>query len=116
MWDAGPIVSPRPRHLRVVSAGSQSRAFENHTFKGGGFSYGALKAARHHSVHQFAIEYMSEEEYAAIASRPDDLVQGGYRGISGKNHAGGLRANRTGTSRRAFGRPEEVAAAVSSPY
>ena len=112
MWDAAYPFLKAAAPSAFVQLGTIT-AFENHTFKGGGFSYGAIKAAVINYVHQLALEYMGEGIRCNSVSPGPIYLEGGSWDYLEKAMPDYFVSNRDRHPARRFGRPEEVADAVA---
>ena len=112
MWDAAYPFLKAAAPSAFVQLGTIT-AFENHTFKDGGFSYGAIKAAVINYVHQLALEYMREGIRCNSVSPGPIYLQGGSWDYLEKAMPEYFAANRDRHPAGRFGRPEEVADAVA---
>ena len=112
MWDAAYPHLKAAAPSAFVQLGTIT-AFENHTFVGSGFSYGAMKAAVINYVHQLALEYMGEGIRCNSVSPGPIYLQGGSWDYLEKAMPDYFASNLARQPSRRFGRPEEVADAVS---
>lgn len=112
MWDAA------YPHLKAAAPAafvqiSTITAFENHTFVGSGFSYGAMKAALINYVHQLALEYMGEGIRCNCVCPGPIYLKGGSWDYVEQALPDYYAANLARQPAGRFGRPEEVANAVA---
>ena len=112
MWDAA------YPHLKATGAGAFVQiatitAFENHTFVGSGFSYGAIKAALINYVHQLSLEYMGEGIRCNCVSPGPVYIEDGSWGYLEQAMPDYYARNIARQPAGRFGRGEEVANAVA---
>jgi len=88
-------------------------AFENHTFVGSGFSYGAMKAAVINYVHQLALEFMGEGIRCNCVSPGPIYLKGGSWDYLEKEMPDYFASNLARQPAGRFGRPDEIADVVS---
>jgi 3-oxoacyl-[acyl-carrier protein] reductase len=117
MWDAAYPFLKAAAPSAFVQLGTIT-AFENHTFVGSGFSYGAMKAAVINYVHQLALEFMGEGIRCNSVSPGPIYMKGGSWDFLEKEMPDYFASNLARQPAGRFGRPEEVAdtvAFLSSP-
>ncbi|HET8612887.1 MAG TPA: SDR family oxidoreductase [Sphingomonas sp.] len=111
MWDAAYPFLKEAAPSAFVQIGTIT-AFENHTFVGSGFSYGAMEAAAINYVHQLALEFMGEGIRCNTVSPGPNYMKGGswdyIQHALPDYYADNLARQPAGR----FGKPEEVANAV----
>jgi 3-oxoacyl-[acyl-carrier protein] reductase len=111
MWDAAYPFLKAAAPSAFVQIGTIT-AFENHTFVGSGFSYGAMKAAIINYVHQLALEFMREGIRCNSVSPGPIYVKGGSWDFLEKEMPDYFASNLARQPAGRFGRPEEVADTV----
>lgn len=111
MWDAAYPYLKAAAPSAFVQIGTIT-AFENHTFVGSGFSYGAMKAAAINYVHQLALEYMGEGIRCNTVSPGPIYLKGGSWDYVEQALPDYFAQNLARQPAGRFGRPEEVADAV----
>ena len=112
MWDAAYPYLKAAAPAAFVQL-STITAFENHTFIGSGFSYGAIKAALINYVHQLSLEYMSDGIRCNCVCPGPIYLKGGSWDYIEKALPDYFAANIARQPAGRFGKPEEVAAAVA---
>jgi NAD(P)-dependent dehydrogenase (short-subunit alcohol dehydrogenase family) len=112
MWDAAYPFLKEAAPAAFVQLGTIT-AFENHTFVGSGFSYGAIKAAVINYVHQLALEYMGEGIRCNCVSPGPIYMKGGSWDYVEQALPDYFEANLARQPAGRFGTPEEVANAVA---
>ena len=112
MWDAAYPFLKKAAPSAFVQIGTIT-AFENHTFVGSGFSYGALKAALINYVHQLALEYMSEGIRCNCVSPGPVYLKGGSWDYVEQALPDYYAANLKRQPAGRFGKPEEIADVVA---
>jgi NAD(P)-dependent dehydrogenase (short-subunit alcohol dehydrogenase family) len=112
MWDAAHPFLKAAAPAAFVQLGTIT-AFENHTFRGSGFSYGALKAAVINYVHQLSQEYMGEGIRCNCVSPGPIYLEGGSWDFLEKEMPDYFASNLARQPAGRFGRSEEVADAVA---
>ena len=112
MWDAAYPHLKAAAPSAFVQIGTIT-AFENHTFVGSGFSYGAIKAAAINYVHQLAQEYMSEGIRCNCVSPGPIYMKGGSWDYLEETLPDYYAENLARQPAGRFGTPEEVANAVA---
>jgi 3-oxoacyl-[acyl-carrier protein] reductase len=112
MWDAAYPFLKGAAPSSFVQLGTIT-AFENHTFVGSGFSYGAMKAAVINYVHQLALEFMGEGIRCNSVSPGPIYMKGGSWDFLKNEMPDYFAANLARQPAGRFGRPEEVADAVA---
>jgi NAD(P)-dependent dehydrogenase (short-subunit alcohol dehydrogenase family) len=112
MWDAAyPFLKDAAPSAFVQI--STITAFENHTFVGSGFSYGAMKAALINYVHQLSLEFMGEGIRCNCVCPGPVYLKGGSWDYVEQALPDYYAANLARQPAGRFGTPEEVANAVA---
>lgn len=88
-------------------------AVEYHGFPGGGFSYGAMKAALVNYIAQLAQEYMAEGIRANCVSPGPIFIEGGSWDYCKANFSEYYEANRDQHPAKRYGKPTEVSSLVA---
>jgi 3-oxoacyl-[acyl-carrier protein] reductase len=112
MWDAAYPFLKAAAPSAFIQIGTIT-AFENHSFVGSGFSYGAMKAAVINYVHQLALEYMGEGIRCNTVSPGPIYMKGGSWDYVEQALPDYYAANLARQPAGRFGTPEEVANAVA---
>lgn len=112
MWDAAHPYLKAAAPAAFVQI-STITAFENHTFVGSGFSYGAMKAALINYVHQLSQEYMGEGIRCNCVCPGPIYLKGGSWNYVEQALPDYYAANLARQPAGRFGTPEEVANAVA---
>ncbi|ARS26821.1 SDR family NAD(P)-dependent oxidoreductase [Sphingomonas sp. KC8] len=112
MWDAAYPFLKAAAPSAFVQIGTIT-AFENHTFVGSGFSYGAIKAALINYVHQLALEFMGEGIRCNCVSPGPTQMPGGSWDFLEREMPDYYAANLSRQPSGRFGRPDEIADAVA---
>jgi 3-oxoacyl-[acyl-carrier protein] reductase len=112
LWDAAYPFLKAAAPSAFVQLGTIT-AFENHTFVGSGFSYGAMKAAVINYVHQLALEFMGQGIRCNSVSPGPIYMKGGSWDFLEKEMPDYFAGNLARQPAGRFGRPEEVADAVA---
>jgi NAD(P)-dependent dehydrogenase (short-subunit alcohol dehydrogenase family) len=112
MWDAAyPFLKAAAPSAFVQI--STITAFENHSFVGSGFSYGAMKAALINYVHQLSLEFMGEGIRCNCVCPGPVYLKGGSWDYVEQALPDYYAANLARQPAGRFGTPEEVANAVA---
>ncbi len=112
MWDAAYPYLKQAAPAAFVQIGTIT-AFENHTFVGSGFSYGAIKAAIINWVHQLSLEFMGEGIRCNCVSPGPIYLRGGSWDYLEKALPDYYASNIARQPSGRFGNPNEVANAVA---